>query len=168
MLQVYTGNGKGKTCAALGMALRAAGAGFKVFIAQFMKKGSFSEVKALSRFKDFIELKQFGTGKFIVNAPGKKEVALAQKGLEEAKNAMLSGKYRVIILDEANCAVEKGLLTIQNLLDFIALKPANVELIITGRNVDKNIIAIADLVTEMKEIKHYSKNGVKARKGFEF
>ena len=166
-VQVYTGGGKGKTTAALGLALRAAGAGYKVFIAQFIKKELCSEHKALARFSDLIVLRQYGEG-LILNRPiTAADLAAAQKGLEETRNSMLSGDYDVIILDEANVAVKRGLVTVDALLEFIRSRPQEVELVITGRYADEKIIEAADLVTEMKEIKHYSKQGVTARIGIE-
>ncbi len=166
-VQVYTGNGKGKTTAALGSALRAAGAGLKVFIAQFVKGMDYSELKALKRFEDLITVKQYGRRCFIKKEADKKDIELAQNGLKEARQIILNGEYDMVILDEANIAVYFGLFTAEDLLDIIKAKPDHVELIITGRNVDSRLIEAVDLVTEMKEIKHYYVHGVKARKGIE-
>ncbi len=166
--QTYTGNGKGKSSAAFGMAVRAAGAGIRVFIAQFVKKGDFSEIIALSRFSDLIDVKQFGTGRFVGRQPGEEDRTLAENCLRESEDRMLSGNYGLIILDEANCAVSLGLVSIESLLAFAVKKPGNVELIITGRNAHPKLVEMADLVTEMTEVKHYAKAGVPARKGFEF
>ena len=166
-VQVYTGNGKGKTTAALGLSLRAAGAGLKVFIAQFIKMGEYSEIKALKRFDDLITVEQFGLGRFIKDKPSAEDLRAAQKGLEKVKTVMASGEYQVIIMEEANVAAKLKLLSVQDLLDVIAAKPEGVELVITGRDADPEIINKADLVTEMKEIKHYFQNGVAARVGIE-
>lgn len=166
-IQVYTGNGKGKTTAALGLALRAAGAGLKVFIAQFIKKRRCSEHMALERFKDLITVKQYGTGFLKGKAPAKSEIKSAKKGLEEIKKIITSKMYDVVILDEINIATHYNLFSIEELLDVLDIKPRAVELILTGRYADKKIIEKADLVTEMKEIKHYYKKGVKARRGIE-
>ncbi|MDA8240462.1 MAG: cob(I)yrinic acid a,c-diamide adenosyltransferase [Nitrospiraceae bacterium] len=166
-VQVYTGNGKGKTTAALGLALRAAGARHKVFIAQFIKKRMCSEHRALERFSDFITAKQYGKGLILNRQATALDIAAAQKGLEEARLVMLSRDYDVIILDEANVAVKRGLISVETLLELIKNKPARLELVITGRYADEKIIEAADLVTEMKEIKHYSNKGVKARVGIE-
>ena len=167
-VQVYTGNGKGKSTAAFGMAMRAAGAGLRVFLGQFIKKGRFSEIKALSCFGDSIKICQFGRGCFIGTEASSIDRSLARKGLEEAEAEMLSGNYDLVILDEANCAVWKGLFTADDLLKVISRKPDKVEMIITGRNADPRVIDFADLVTEMREIRHYSEKGVPARKGIEF
>ncbi len=166
-IQVYTGNGKGKTTAAFGLALRAAGAGLKVYIAQFAKKKGYSEHKAFERFSDLVLAKQYGLGAFIVNAPSEEDIAAARKGLEEAKEALQSGLWDVVILDEANVAASIALFSVDDLLSLIALKPEGVELVITGRNADERVIEKADLVTEMREIKHYYTKGVEARVGIE-
>ncbi len=166
-VQVYTGSGKGKTTAALGLALRAAGAGQKIFIAQFIKSRICSEHLALERFKDFITIRQYGNG-LILNRPvTTSDIAAARKGLEESRKVMLSRDYDIIILDEANVAVKRALINVDALIELIKDKPTGLELIITGRYADERIIEAADLVTEMKEIKHYSKKGVKARVGIE-
>jgi len=166
-IQVYTGNGKGKTTAAFGLALRAAGAGLKVYIAQFVKGMRYSETNALVKLREFITIKQYGRKCFINRDPEEKDIQAAQKGLKEVKAIMCSGEYQVIILDEANIATSYNLFSVEDLLDFIEAKPEGVELIITGRYADPRVIEKADLVTEMKEIKHYYHNGVKARKGIE-
>jgi len=166
-VQVYTGDGKGKTTAALGLALRAAGAGLKVFIAQFMKMGEYSEFKALNRFTDLVAIQQFGLGRFIKDEPSAEDIQAARNGLEKVNAVMTSGEYQVVIMDEANVAAKLKLLSVQNLIDIIAARPGDVELIITGRDADPEVIQRADLVTEMKEIKHYFKKGVKARVGIE-
>lgn len=169
-IQVYTGNGKGKTTAALGLALRAAGAGLKVFVAQFIKSKRCSEHKALERFKDLITIRLYGTG-FIKKRKEKeqqiKAIKAAQKGLKVAKKIIASENYDIVILDEINLATHLGLISVEELLDLIEKKPAKLELLLTGRYADRRIIEKADLVTEMKEIKHYYKKGVKARKGIE-
>lgn len=167
-IQVYTGNSKGKTTAALGLALRAAGAGLKVFIAQFIKKRRCSEHKALERFSDLITVKQYGTG-FLKKTGGNqlKAVEAAKRGIKEIREIINSNKYDMVILDEINIATHYGLLNADAILNLIKKKPVNVELILTGRYADEKIIEKADLVTEMKEIKHYFKKGVKARKGIE-
>jgi cob(I)alamin adenosyltransferase len=167
-IQVYTGNSKGKTTAALGLALRAAGAGLKVFIAQFIKKRRCSEHKALERFSDLITFKQYGTGFLKGDKPTIPEIHAAKKGLEEIKKIILSSKYDMVILDEINIAVHHKLFSVDELLKVLDAKPAGVELVLTGRYADKKIIEKADLVTEMKEIKHYLQKGIKARAGIEF
>lgn len=166
-IQVYTGDGKGKTTAALGLAIRAAGAGLKVFIGQFIKMGEYSEIKALKRFEDLITVEQFGRGRFIQGKPSVEDIKAAQKGLEKIIAILSSGEHNVVIMEEANVAVKIGLLSVQDILKIIAAKPQDVELVITGRGADPQIIEKADLVTEMKEIKHYFQQGVAARVGIE-
>jgi cob(I)alamin adenosyltransferase len=166
-IQVYTGNGKGKTTAAIGLAIRAAGAGLKVYIAQFIKMGDYSEIKALRRFSDLITVEQFGLGRFTDGKPIPEDIAAAQKGLERVKSIMASEKYNVIILEEANVAAKFGLIRVQDLLGLIINKPYEVELVITGRHASARVIENADLVTEMKPVKHYFEKGVLARVGIE-
>ena len=166
-VHVYTGEGKGKTTAALGLALRAAGAGSSVFFAQFVKGMEYSEVKSLKRYDDYIKLKQYGTGCFIFGKPGKKDIEAARYALEDLKHIILSGDYQMVILDEANIATYYNLISVEELLALIRERPAHVEIIITGRYADKKIIDVADLVTEMLEIKHYYHKGVEARDGIE-
>lgn len=166
-VQVYTGNGKGKTTAALGLAVRAAGAGLRVFIAQFIKKRRCSEHAALKAFGGMITIRQFGGGLLLGRKPSASDVSAAQKGMESARKAVVSEEYDLVILDEANVAVHHGLILVQDLLDLIEARPSGVELVITGRYADDAILKAADLVTEMREIKHYGKQGVKARRGIE-
>lgn len=166
-VQVYTGNGKGKTTAALGLALRAAGAGLKVFIGQFLKTGDYSEIRALKRFSDLITLVQFGTGKFIVDKPAPEDIRAARQGLARVRSVVADGRHDLVILEEANVAVRYDLFTAGDLLDIIDAKPDHVELVITGRYAAPDIVKRADLVTEMKEIKHYFSRGVDARIGIE-
>jgi cob(I)alamin adenosyltransferase len=166
-VQVYTGNGKGKTTAALGLCLRAAGAGLNVFIAQFMKMGDYSEIKALKRFSDLITIEQYGLGKFIKGKPSPEDIAASQKGFDRVKAAVLSGKYDMVIIEEGNMAVQFGLIPLESLLKLIENKPPHMELVITGRNADPKILEKADLITEMKEIRHYYQKGVGARVGIE-
>lgn len=166
-VQVYTGDGKGKTTAALGLALRAAGAGLRVFIAQFMKGADNSESEALRRFDDLIDVKRHGSGQFIKEIPSEEDIEAARQGLADARRALASGEYQLVILDEANVAVHFGLFSVKDLLDLIAARPPEVELVITGRRAAWEIIEVADLVTEMVEVKHYFAQGVEARKGIE-
>jgi cob(I)alamin adenosyltransferase len=166
-VQVYTGNGKGKTSAALGLALRAAGAKFQVFIGQFTKGRSCSEHKALERFKDYITVKQYGEPGFINGKPSEQDILYAQKALHEIRQVIGTGKYDLVIMEEANIATHYKLIEVDGLLELIRNKPDHVELVITGRYADPRIIEAADLVTEMREIKHYKKQGVAARIGIE-
>ena len=166
-VQIYTGNGKGKTTAAFGLALRAAGAGLPVFIAQFMKEGQYSEVHAFKRFEDLITLRQYGRGRFVHGEPSEDDRRAAREGLKEVREALQSGKYKVVILDEAVIAAFFDLITVEELLSLIDRKPEGVELLITGRNADPRLVERADLVTEMREVKHYYAEGVPAREGIE-
>ena len=165
-VQVYTGAGKGKTTASLGLALRAAGAGLNVYIVQFLKKGDYSEIKALSRFKN-ITIEQYGLGKFVKGKPSDEDIAAGAKGYRKLVKILKENKHDLVIAEEGNVAVMCNLISEDELLSLIDMKPANVELVITGRGATAKVIESADLVTEMKEIKHYYKNGVKARVGIE-
>ena len=166
-IHVYTGDGKGKTTAALGLSIRAAGAGLRVFIAQFIKADEYSEIKALKRFSDLITVEQFGLGGFIGGNPSSGDIEAAQKGIERVKDIISSGKYDVVVLDEANIAVKYTLFSEQDLLDIMDAKSKDLELVITGRGASKKVIEKADLVTEMKTVKHYFQKGVEARSGIE-
>jgi cob(I)alamin adenosyltransferase len=167
-VQVYTGNGKGKTTAALGLALRAAGAGLRVYIGQFLKGQKYSELHALRKYAGSIDVVQFGSKSFILEKPSPRDAAKAQKGLENCRKAMFSGTYHVIIMDEVNCAISLGIIMLDDVIRIIENRPANVELVLTGRDAAKEIIQLADLVTEMKECRHYFKKGLRARKGIEY
>ncbi len=167
LIQVYTGCGKGKTTAALGLAIRAAGAGLKVYIAQFIKSGRYSELAALDKFKN-IKIEQFGSPCFIRGKPQKKDLDSAQRGLERVKKVLKTKKYDMLILDEVNIALKLKLLKLEEVLALIKKVPRKAELILTGRYAHPQIIKIADLVSEIKEVKHFFKQGIKARKGIEF
>ena len=166
-IQVYTGDGKGKTTAALGLALRAAGAGVRVFIAQFIKGKKSSECAALARFPDLITVKQYGRGRFIVDQPEAEDIEVARQGLKEVGQIIASGDYPVVILDEANVAIHLGLFSVDELLEIVKSRPEHVEVVITGRRADQRVIDAADLVTEMREVKHYYTQDVPARRGIE-
>ena len=166
-VQVYTGNGKGKTTAAFGLALRAAGAGLKVYIGQFLKKGEYSELNSINRFKDLIKIEQFGGKRYIGQEIKEEDKELAKKGFKKIKEVIFSGEYDVVILDEINVALYYKLLSEEDLIDLIKNKPSDVELVLTGRYASSQIIKIADLVTEMRKIKHYFSKGIKARTGIE-
>ncbi len=166
-VQVYTGDGKGKTTAAFGLAMRAYGAGLNVYIAQFVKGMKYSELETFKLLSEHIHIKQYGRGCFIYGDPTEEDITAAKNALREVREIMLSGKYQIIILDEANIATYYKLFSVDDLLDLIRERPENVELVITGRRADPRIIEAADLVTEMKEIKHYYNKGVVAREGIE-
>jgi len=166
-IHVYTGEGKGKTTAALGLAIRAAGAEHKVFLAQFVKGGRYSELNALKRFDDLITVEQFGLGRFINGKPTQSDIEAARNGLKKLRNIVASGEYKVVIMDEANIAVYYNLFSTEELINLVDQKAEKTELIITGRHASPEIIKKADLVTEMKAVKHYYNKGVKARIGIE-
>jgi cob(I)alamin adenosyltransferase len=166
-VQVYTGNGKGKTTAALGLALRAAGAGLRVFIAQFVKGRSYSEHRSLAKFKKEITVRIYGRPRFIHGNLVPADITAARRGLKEAEGALKSGKYDLVILDEANVATSLKLFPASELVRLADEKPPGVELVITGRYADPKLLKRADLVTRMSEIKHYFKMGIEARKGIE-
>jgi cob(I)alamin adenosyltransferase len=166
-VHVYTGNGEGKTTAALGLAMRAAGAGLQVFIAQFMKGTGYSELRSFARLSDRVTVKQYGGRCCMHKGPGPDDVAFARRGLEEVRQALASGTYQVVIMDEAAIAAHYRLIGIEELLEIIKGKPDHMELVITGRWVDDRIVECAGLVTEMREVKHYYAQGVLARVGIE-
>ncbi|MCX5706749.1 MAG: cob(I)yrinic acid a,c-diamide adenosyltransferase [Candidatus Omnitrophica bacterium] len=167
MIQVYTGNGKGKTTAALGLALRAAGAGLNIYICQFLKGRYYCELASLKKFKN-IKIKQFGRSCFIRRSPTKRDKELAREGLKSAQEAVANKAYGMIILDEINIALHLKLLEQKEIIDLIKKTPKKTELILTGRHASGAILKLADLVSEIKEYKHYYRKGIKARKGIEF
>lgn len=169
-LHVYTGNGKGKTTAALGLALRAAGHGFRTYFAQFMKKQHYGELEAVRRYlSGLITIEQFGLEGFHSSGseitPGEREAAEA--GLAAVESAMRCGHYRIIVMDEINVTLHFGILDAEPVLSLIRQRPKNLELVLTGRYAPEKITAEADLVTEMREIRHYFSKGVQARDGVE-
>jgi cob(I)alamin adenosyltransferase len=167
MIQVYTGNGKGKTTAALGLALRAVGAGLKVYIGQFIKGNSYSEIKILKKIRG-IKVEQYGRGCFIKGKPKQADIELARKGLRQAGRIIAAGKYDLVILDEINVALSLGLLSLNDVVKLLKSVPKQVEVVLTGRYAHPKIKRLADLVSEMKDVKHYYKKGVKARRGIEY
>jgi len=169
LVQVYTGNGKGKSSAAFGLALRAIGRGLKVYIIQFIKGGfDYGELYIVDKLPN-LTLKAFGRGKFVTEKPpGKADVELAEEAFALAEEAVKSGEYDIVILDEINVALNLKLIEIGKVLELIKQKPKHVELILTGRYASNEIIEAADLVTEMKEVKHPFNKGYQARKGIEY
>ncbi len=165
-IQVYTGSGKGKTTAALGLALRASGAGYNIFIGQFIKGMKYSELKTVADIKN-IQLEQFGRNCFIKGDPEPEDIRQARQGLERSAEILQAGNYQLVILDEATIALKYELFDLEELMEVINARAAGVEVVITGRDAPEKLIATADLVTEMKEIKHYYRQGVKARRGIE-
>ncbi|OOC43497.1 cob(I)yrinic acid a,c-diamide adenosyltransferase [Thermosipho sp. 1074] len=164
MIHVYTGDGKGKTTAAFGLALRAACAGKRVFVGQFVKGMEYSELK-VPEYIPNITVEQFGRNCFIFNKPTKEDIDAAQNGFKRIKEIV--NEYDVVILDEINIAIYYNLISVDEVLKFLK-EIKDVEIVLTGRYAPKEFIDIADLVTEMREIKHYYKKGIKARKGIEF
>jgi cob(I)alamin adenosyltransferase len=166
-VQVYTGEGKCKTTAALGLVVRAVGAGLRVYLGQFVKGGDYSEIRLLrARFPE-VTLEQYGDGDFVRGQPSPAAIASARHGLAALNSALLSGLYDVVIADEAPVAVKAGLITEEDLFALINRKPDTVELVLTGRDASPALQARADLVTEMRCIKHYYNAGVQGRKGIE-
>ena len=169
LVQVYTGTGKGKTSAAFGLVLRAAGRGLKVCIVQFIKGGfDYGELYIVDKLPG-VRLQAFGRGKFVSQLkPDEDDIRLAHEGLKAAEDALSSREYDVVVLDEVNVALDLGLIEARRVLQLIENKPAQTELVLTGRNAPKEIIEAADLVTNMVEIKHPYNIGFKARKGIEY
>ncbi|MBC2715994.1 MAG: cob(I)yrinic acid a,c-diamide adenosyltransferase [Desulfobacteraceae bacterium] len=166
-VQVYTGDGKGKTTAAFGLALRAVGAGLKVFIGQFVKGMHYSELDSLKKLSDQITIKQYGQDCFIHNEPEEEDIRIARDGLAEMKAVLSSGEYQLVIMDEANIGTYYNLFSVEELLDAVENRHESIEVVITGRKADPELIRRADLVTEMMQIKHYYTEGVQARPGIE-
>ena len=168
--QIYTGNGKGKTTAALGLAVRAACAGLRVYIGQFMKGRNCAELSLPEYFPRRIVIEQYGDTALIGKGeePSQKDISQAVDGLARFTAAMLSGDFQVVVADELNIAVHMGLVSRESALDLVRARPRGVELILTGRYAPDNLIEVADLVTEMVEIKHYyATEKLSARKGIE-
>jgi len=167
-VQVYTGNGKGKTTAALGLALRAVGRGLKVCVFQFIKGGGpYGEHLIAEKLAPLFTIIQSGRPGWVNTRDISEDRRVAQDALLQAKELLTSGDYDLLVLDEINGAVGFGLIDVEQVLDVIDRKPERVELVLTGRNADERVIAAADLVTEMREIKHYYTAGVAARTGIE-
>ena len=166
-IQLYTGDGKGKTTAALGLALRASGHSLRTYIGQFMKGQRYGELEAL-RDHPLITLEQYGDPRCIRREEVTAEhVGQARQGLERAREAMLSGDYDLVVLDEINVSIWFGLLETEEVLALLDQKPEHVEVVLTGRRAPQALIDRADLVTEMREVKHYYQQGVTARVGIE-
>lgn len=166
-LQVYTGDGKGKTTAALGLALRASGRGLPVYIGQFMKGQDYGELHAFPRLESVTHAQYGDVGWVHKGKTTPKQRAMAAEGLRQGREALLSGDYRIVILDEINMAVWFELISLDSVLALIDERPTGTELILTGRRADPAILERADLVTEMLEVKHYYTQGVGAREGIE-
>lgn len=176
LVYVYTGTGKGKTTAALGQVLRAAMKGKRVLFIQFMKGQQTGELNAISQMGLPIEVKRFGRSVFLQRRPGQSnskaceplDILLAYRGLQTVEAAMFSGAYGLIALDEINVAMDFGLLKTETVLEVIQRRPPWLDLILTGRNAPVELLKMADVVTEMKEVKHHYRRGDRMRKGIEF
>ena len=168
--QIYTGDGKGKTTAALGLAFRAMGHGLRTYVGQFMKGRSTGEFKASRTFAPLITVERYGRIGFVSGqgAPAEDDVRLAREGLRKAKEAMISGGYDIIVLDEIITAYSFHLVTLEEMLELAAARPPGVELVFTGRGAPVELMEKADLVTEMKQVKHPFRKGIKAQAGVEF
>lgn len=172
LIQVYTGNGKGKTTAALGQGLRAAGRGLKVYMVQFLKSWDSGEIHSIKRLYPEFQIFRFESPRgFFWTLNDVEKMELKQEiiqALEFCKNVIAGRECDVLIMDEIMGALGNGLLEIDDVMDLIKQKPSNMELILTGRHAPKEIIDAADLVTEMTEVKHYFSKGITQRKGIEF
>jgi cob(I)alamin adenosyltransferase len=169
LIQVYTGDGKGKTTAAFGLALRAAGKGLKVFIVQFLKGRPYGELESVKKLAPMITVVQSGLDSFVKKGePSEEDMRLAHEGLALAREAILSGKYDIVVLDEVNVAVELGVLTVDEVVPLLDAKPAGVELVLTGRFAPDQFCERADLITDMRCVRHCYDKGVPMREGIEF
>lgn len=167
--QVYTGNCKGKTTAALGLAFRAMGRGLKTYIGQFMKGQEYGELNSARMVKPYITIEQYGREGFVhvQNPPEQVDIDLAADGLKRARRAMLSGEYDIVVFDEILTAHAFHLVSVDEMLDLLRNRPDHIEVVFTGRHAPQEVIDAVDLVTEMAEIKHYYRKGVMARDGIE-
>ncbi|MDD2585865.1 MAG: cob(I)yrinic acid a,c-diamide adenosyltransferase [Syntrophomonadaceae bacterium] len=169
LVMVITGNGKGKTTAAFGQALRAVGQGYRVCIIQFMKGRKYGEVLAIEKHLPGITFYQFGLDSFVMrDNPAPVDVELARQGFEKAKEVIGSGEYNMVILDEINVAVDFNLIPEEEMLSLTRSKPAELDLLLTGRYASDKLKEIADLVSEVTEIKHHYNAGIKDRAGIEY
>ena len=167
LVQIYTGKGKGKTTAALGLAMRAAGHGFKVAVIHFMKIWNYGEVKSLEKLG--IDLFRYGTTELIdPKKPSPIDFEQAKEAIEKAEELVETGNYDILILDEISVAIDFNLIPLMRVVDLLEKKPGNLELVITGRNCPKELIERADLVSVIDKVKHPYSKGLKPRKGIEF
>ncbi len=167
-IHIYTGNGKGKTTASLGLGLRAAGAGYKVHMFQFMKGRRYSELDGLEKVDNFT-ISQHGRDEFVNKEnPEQVDIDLAREGFSKAKELINSNSYDMIILDEINVAVDFNLISLNDMLKLVEEKPEKLEIVLTGRYANPELIKIADYVSEILEIKHPYQIGIKSRKGVDF
>lgn len=165
-VHVYTGNGKGKTTAAFGLTVRALCAGYRVYIGQFVKSMKYNETKLTEHFPNLC-VEQLGRGCYIHRKPEEEDVRMAEQGLEHCAAILREGSYDVVVLDELTIALHFGLVTLEDVLQVIQDRAPGVEVVITGRYAPQELIDRADLVTEMKEVKHYYQQGVLSRNGID-
>ncbi|HHP7235961.1 MAG TPA: cob(I)yrinic acid a,c-diamide adenosyltransferase [Desulfobacterales bacterium] len=169
LLMVFTGNGKGKTTAALGMALRSAGHGLKVCFIQFIKGSwNYGELEAVKRFEDVIDFHVMGRGFTWKSEDLAKDTAAARQAWRFALDAMASQRYHLVVLDEFTYLLKYNMVDLPPVLAALAARPTNLHVAVTGRGAPPELLAAADLVTEMRSIKHPLQNGIKAQKGIEY
>ncbi|MBN1473156.1 MAG: cob(I)yrinic acid a,c-diamide adenosyltransferase [Syntrophaceae bacterium] len=169
LVMVITGNGKGKTTAAFGQALRSIGQGYNVFIVQFMKGRKYGEFIAAQKYLPNLTIRRSGLDSFVMrDNPAPIDIEMARKGLAAAQKAIKSGKYDMVILDEANVALDFKLIDLSDVIDLVKNKPASLDIILTGRYAPPEILALADTVSEVQEIKHHYNAGIKDRAGIEY
>lgn len=169
LLQIYTGDGKGKTTAAFGQALRAVGHGYRVCVVQFMKGRKYGEFVAAERYLPNLTIHLAGLDSFVMrDNPAPLDIEMARRGLEVARQAVHSGNYDMVILDELNVALDFGLVPLDEVLKLVKERPATLDLIITGRYARPELLALADTVSEVREIRHHYRAGVKERAGIEY
>jgi cob(I)alamin adenosyltransferase len=169
LIQVYTGDGKGKTTCALGLALRAVGQGFKVFMVQFLKTDDTGEVQAARRLAPDFTMESFGIPGFPrLSDPSPETLAAARQAFHRARQVILAGEHDLVILDEVNLSLTYNLVPLAEMLELLGQRPPHVEVVLTGRNAPAELVDLADLVTEMRPVKHYFEAGIKARRGIEW
>src|SRR5512140_2615919 len=169
LVQVYTGEGKGKTTAAFGQALRAIGQGYQVCVIQFMKGRKYGECLAAEKHLPDLTIHLCGLDSFVMREnPAPLDIELAHGGFDLARKAIASGAYDMVILDELNVAADFKLIPLDDVIDLIRSKPAGVDLILTGRNAAPEVIALADTVSDIREVRHHYRAGIKERAGIEY
>ncbi|MBI4794926.1 MAG: cob(I)yrinic acid a,c-diamide adenosyltransferase [Deltaproteobacteria bacterium] len=169
MIQVYTGDGKGKTTCALGLALRAVGQGFQVYMIQFLKGRETGEAQAAARLSPEMTLRYFGRAGLVnLRSPAPEDVALVGEAWELARKVLAAGEHDLVILDEINLVLTYRLIPLDEVLEVLRQRPPWVEVVLTGRQAPEELVALADLVTEMRPVKHYYQAGVKSRRGIEW
>ncbi|WP_455368380.1 cob(I)yrinic acid a,c-diamide adenosyltransferase [[Eubacterium] cellulosolvens] len=168
LIHVYTGNGKGKTTAALGLALRAAGHNMRICVIMFLKgKSKYGEKNTANQINN-IEIYAYGEDDLIIGKPTRKDFEEAEEAFNHARRVITGKKYDIVILDELTHAINLGLIQLNDVMELIEKKPLELELIITGRNAPLELLNVADYITELNEKKHPYRKGIKARKGIEY